>query len=118
MTNKWTPEIEQRFTELRLRQLSANLTEAELTELTQIQALVERVEAKTTGLALKKLESEQAALQKALADYQIENNELVQLFNQQALLIADTQRWLKEFEQRYSVIENSFSRLTKQYLIA
>lgn len=118
MTNKWTPEIEQRFTELRLRQLSGNLTEAELKELTQIQALVEDVEAETTELALKKLESEQAVLQKALADHQVENNELVQLFNQQALLIADTQRWLKDFEQRYSVIENSFTRLTKQSLTA
>ncbi len=118
MTNKWTPQIEQRFTELRLLKLSGNITEAELTELAQIQAMVEVIEAETIEPVLKKLESEQAALQKTLGNHQLENNELVQLLNQQALLIADTKRWLKEFEQRYSVIQNSFTRLTKQSLTA
>ena len=113
---KWTPEIEQRFTELRLRKLSGSLTKAEQKELTEIRAMVEVVEFETTAPALKRLESEQVALQKVLENLQIENNELVQVFNQQALLIADTKRWLREFEQRYSVIQNAFIRLAEHSL--
>jgi hypothetical protein len=114
MTAKWTPEIEERFTELRLRQLSGNLTEAEQEELAEMRAVIELIESEITVSALKRLESEQAAMQKVVDDLQVENHELVQLLNQQALLIADTKRWLKEFEQRYSSIRNSFSRLTRQ----
>ncbi len=110
----WTPEIEQRFTELRLRQLSGNLTEAEQKELAEIRALVEVAESQATAAALKRLESEQAVLQNVLENLQTENKELVQLLNQQALLIADTKRWLSEFDQRYSLIQNAFVRLTEQ----
>lgn len=112
----WTPEIEQRFTELRLRKLSGSLTEAEQKELAEIQAIVEVVESTATAAALKRLQSEQAALGDVLDNLQEENRELMQLFNQQALLIADTKRWLSEFEQRYSLIQNAFSRLTEQSL--
>ncbi len=111
MTNKWTPEIEQRFTELRLRKLSGNLTEAEQKELAEIRAMVEIVESETTLSTLQRLESEQVALQKVLENHQTENNELVQLLNQQALLIADTKRWLREFEQRYSAVQNAYTQL-------
>ncbi len=116
MTVKWTPEIEQRFTELRLRRLTGSLTEVEQRELTEIQATVEVVESETTTLALKKLETEQIALQNVLENKHSENMELVQLLNQQALLIADTKRWLAEFEQRYVVIQNAFTRLTEHSL--
>ena len=112
MTDKWTPEIEQRFTELRLRKLSGNLTEVEQKELSKIRAMVEIIESETTVPALQRLESEQVALQKVLENHQAENNKLVQLLNQQALLIADTKRWLREFEQRYSAVQNAYSQLT------
>jgi hypothetical protein len=116
MTISFPPEIEQRFTELRLRRLSGNLTEAEQIELVEIQAMVEVVESEITTKALKKLETEQIALQDVLEKHQTENKELVQLLNQQALLIADTKRWLAEFEQRYAVIQNSFTQLTEHSL--
>lgn len=90
MMAKWTPEIEQRYTELRLRQLSSSLTPAEATELSKIRAMVAVVEAETTAPALQKLEAEQAMLQDKLTSLQAENSELVQLLNQQALLIANT----------------------------
>ncbi|MFO7538177.1 MAG: hypothetical protein R6X32_08955 [Chloroflexota bacterium] len=114
MMAKWTPETEQRYTELRLRQLSGNLTPAEEKELSKIRAMVAVVEAEITTPALQKLESEQAALQNRLDSLQAENSELVQLLDQQALLIADTKRWLREFEQRYTAIQNRLTRLTKQ----
>lgn len=116
MTVEWTSEIEQRFTELRLRKLSGNLTQAEQKELTEIRAIVEIVESETADPVLNRLEFEQLALQRALKNHQAENDELVQLLNQQALLIADTKRWLREFEQRYSDIQNAFTRLTTQSL--
>jgi hypothetical protein len=116
MTVNWTPEIEQRFTELRLRRLSGSLTEAEQRELAEIQTMVEIVESETTTLALKRLETEQLALQDVLEKHQTENQDLVQLLNQQALLIADTKRWLAEFEQRYAVIQKSFTQLTEHSL--
>lgn len=112
MTNKWTPEIEQRFTELRLCKLSGNLTEVEQKELAEIRAMVGAVETETAAPVLQKLESEQVALQKVLENHQVENNKLVQLLNEQSLLIADTKRWLKEFEQRYTAVQNAYSQLT------
>lgn len=118
MTDKWTSEIEQRFTELRLRKLSGNLTKVEQKELAKIRAMVEVVESKATSSVLAKLESERIALQENLGDIQAENNELVQLFNQQALLIADTKRWIREFEQRYSTIRTSYTRLTAKHSLA
>jgi chromosome segregation ATPase len=116
MMAKWTPEIEQRYTELRLRQLSGSLTSAEVKELSEIRAMVAVVEAEIAEPALQKLEIQQAALQDRLAHLQAENSELVQLLNQQALLIADTKRWLREFEQRYTAIQNNLTRLTKQFV--
>ncbi len=52
MAVKWTPQIEQRFTELRLRKLSGNLTEAEQRELAEIQAMAGVVELKVIVLFL------------------------------------------------------------------
>ncbi len=115
MTKKWTPEIEQRFTELRLHKLMGNnLTETEQKELADMTAMVERVESDTT--ALKRLETEQITLDSVLEKAQIENKALVQLLNQQALLIADSKQWLAEFEQRYAIIQNAFTRLTTHSL--
>ncbi|MEK8016271.1 MAG: hypothetical protein VSS75_005335 [Candidatus Parabeggiatoa sp.] len=114
----WTPEIEQRFTELRLRKLTrGSLNEAEQKELASITTMVDIVESDTAAGALKRLETEQKALQSVLEKSQIENQELVQLFNQQALLIADSKHWLAEFEQRYAVIQNAFRRLTPHSLV-
>lgn len=110
----WTPEIEQRFTELRLRQLSGDLAPLEQRELVEIRAAVEKIETESVAPVFRKLESEQAALQKALDGLQAENDDLTQLFNQQALLISDTQEWLEQFERRYSVIQKTFSRLIGQ----
>lgn len=98
MRDKWTSEIEKRFTDLRLRKLSGNLTKTEQKELNKIHAMVEVVESETTAPALARLESEQVALQKDLGSLQVENDELVQLFNQQALLISDTKQWIRDFE--------------------
>ncbi|MEN8220889.1 MAG: hypothetical protein ABFS56_31945 [Pseudomonadota bacterium] len=70
MTVKWTSEIEQRFTELRLRRLSGSLTETEQRELAEIQATVEVVESETTTFALKRLETEQIARQDILEKLQ------------------------------------------------
>jgi len=113
----WTPEIEQHFTELRLRKLTGDsLTQAEQKELAELIAMIEVVESDTTATALKKLESDQMALQGNFEKFQIENKELTELFNQQALLIADSKRWLAEFEQRYAIIQNSLTRLTTHSL--
>ncbi|MEN8220874.1 MAG: hypothetical protein ABFS56_31870 [Pseudomonadota bacterium] len=70
MTVKWTSEIEQRFTELRLRRLSGSFTETEQRELADIQATVEVVESETTTFALKRLETEQIARQDILEKLQ------------------------------------------------
>lgn len=109
---KWTSEIEERFTELRLRKLSGHLSAEEQQELDEIRALVNVVESETFTPALQKLESERATLQGILSNHQKENSELMQLLNQQSMLIADTKHWLKEFEQRYSAVQSAFSRLT------
>ena len=109
----WTPEIEERYTELRLRKLTGGLSEIELSELTQIQAMVDAAEAGIIDAGLAQLERKQMTLQQTVDQLQTENHELVELLTQQALLIADSKRWLTEFERRYDVIQTAFTRLTK-----
>ena len=86
---KWTPEIEECFTELRLQKLGGHLTVAEEGELSEIWEAVGVVETEIVAPALQKLESEQVALEEILKTSQREKDDLVQLLNQQALLIAD-----------------------------
>ncbi len=114
MTIKWTSEIEARFTELRLKKLNGNLTTKEENELSEIREVISVVEDEITESVLKKLESDQALISEVLKTSQREKESLVKLRNQQALLIADTKRWIQEFEERYFLIQDSFSRLTKK----
>ena len=80
---EWTPEIEQRFTELRLRQLSGDLAPSEQRELAEIRAAVDAIETETVAPILRKLELGQAEIQKTLDKLQVANDDLIQLLNQQ-----------------------------------
>jgi len=114
MAKKWTFEIEERFTELRLKKLNGKLTVKEESELSKIRNTISTVEDETAESALKKLESNQVIIDEALKISKQKKEDLVKLRNQQALLIADTKRWIEEFDERYFLIQDSFSRLAKQ----
>ncbi|MDA0244996.1 MAG: hypothetical protein OT477_16385 [Chloroflexi bacterium] len=101
MTLEWTSEIEERFTELRLREMGGQLTAVEQAEL---YAQLATVAEESTAPWLSRVEKEQADLENMLSSEQTRNRELMALFNQQALLIADSKRWLAEFEQRYAAV--------------
>lgn len=94
MAKKWTFEIEERFTELRLKKLNGKLTVKEESELSKIRNTISIVEDETAESALKKLESNQVIIDEALKISKQKKEDLVKLRNQQALLITDTKRWI------------------------
>ena len=113
MIPEWTSEIEERFTELRLREMGGQLTAVEQMELDELYAQLATVAEESTAPWLSRVEQEQADLESLLASEQTRNRELMALFNQQALLIADSKRWLAEFEQRYAAVHTGFTELAK-----
>lgn len=96
----WTPEQEQRFTDLRLLQLERPLVADEQKELDTFWKAIQNID--TTASAFYQLEENSNKSQHVLTDLESDNQALVELFNQQASLIKDTKRWLVDFEQRYS----------------
>ena len=114
MNNEWTAELEERFTKLRLQELSVGLNEQEQRELDNIQTIVQKVETQSTQAGIRKLEAEQATLETQIETLKAQNQEWLTLSNQQSVLIADAQKWLSEFEQRYTTIQSTFMRLTKE----
>jgi len=109
----WTFEEEQRFTELKLRELDNLLKPEEKNELQRLRAQVSKVEDKVLNPILGKLEQENADLQSFLTDLTKENHELLALSQRQTRLIEDTKKWIAEFESRYALIQNDFVRLTQ-----
>lgn len=110
---KWTTEEEQRFTELKLRQLDNLLSSEEEKELAQLRAYVGELEDHLLNPALNNLEQENATLQSLLTSLREENQELLALSERQTRLIEDTKKWIVEFENRYALLQNDFVRLTE-----
>lgn len=110
---KWTSEEEQRFTELKLRELDNLLSDEERKELKHLRAAVNAVEDELLNPVLDKLEQENTNLQSLLNNLTDENQELLELSQRQTHLIDDTKKWIAEFENRYAIIQNDFVRLTQ-----
>ena len=65
---EWTIEQEQRFTELKLRELDDLLSDSEREELTAICSMLVEDEEKTLAPALERLQEENAKLQSLLTE--------------------------------------------------
>lgn len=90
----WTPEQQQRFTELRLRALDGLLSADEQEELAQLRAAIAMVEEVTMAPALQKLEQENVQLQTILTELTQANEQLHALSQRQKRLIRDTKQWI------------------------
>jgi Mg2+ and Co2+ transporter CorA len=112
MAMAWTQEQQQRFDELRRRELTAPLQDAEQRELWTLQEALEAEEARYLAPALEQMQREQEAGEQALLDAQRRNEELAQLAQQHEQLIGEAHQWLTQFDQRRLVLQERFNALT------
>lgn len=108
----WDAKIEARLGELRLRELAGELSEDEHAELATLLSVIEADEIKLLEQTIIKMSAEQEALRKKLRKLQNDNIDLATLLAQQEQLIADTRKWLAEFESRHLLIRQSYKQLT------
>ncbi len=109
---EWNEETANWFDELRLKQISGELTAVEEKELIQLTQTLENSEALLLEDYFERVTAENKALQMKLEALQEENESIAQLAIQQEQLVADARRWLTEFDQRNLQIQKKYSTLT------
>lgn len=114
---EWTKAIEERFTNLRRRELSGTLSAAEEIELAKLIAAIEADESTLLVQTVERMSSEQLAMRLRLQALQNDNENLAKVLNQQEQLVADARRWLAEFERRHNLIQQSYTQLTGEILV-
>ena len=114
----WTTEQQSQLNGLRRKELLGMQTSAEREALAALMAAVEADEGHYQTVALEQARNEQAALRERLAAVQGENEELARLLSQQEQLVTDARRWLAQFEQRHLHIQQTYTRLTGEVLVA
>ena len=113
----WHSEKQARLDWLRKSELAGTLTAGEQTELNELVAALEADEADRLAPAVARMREEQEALRGRLRALQAENEELARLLNQLELLAADARGWLAQFEQRHTLIRETYTRLTGEVLV-
>jgi hypothetical protein len=108
----WNDKTQARFDELRQRELAGSLTAAEQTELAELTDWLTKTADAALETAVARLEQEQSILQERLQRRQDENEELARLLRQQEQLVAESRRWLADFEKRHRQISQAYTRLT------
>ena len=114
----WHSEKQARLDWLRKSELAGTLTAGEQTELNELVAALEVDEAARLAPVAARLREEQEALRGRLRALQAENEELARLLNQLELLAADARGWLAQFEQRHTLIRETYARLTGEVLVS
>ena len=114
---EWTKDLEERFTELRQRELSGTLNAIEEIELTNLIYSIEGDESVQLTKVIIGMSSEQTAMRLRLQSLQVDNENLAKVLNQQELLVSDARKWLEEFEKRHHIIQQSYMRLTGETLV-
>ncbi len=84
---EWTKELEERFTNLRRRELSGTLSAAEEIELTKLIAAIEADESALLAQTIARMHSEQLAMHLRLQALQGDNENLAKVLNQQEQLV-------------------------------
>jgi hypothetical protein len=112
----WNEKQQVRFDELRQRKVTGALTPSEQSELEAMVARLTQAADEALSPAIARLQIEQAELQERLQRQQHENQELAKLLHQQEQLVAETQRWLADFDRRHTQIREAYTRLTGDVL--
>lgn len=113
----WNAEMQSRFDQLRASELAGTLTAEEEAELTKLIESLEAEEARQLAPVLTRRSAEQTALREKLLALQADNEDLAKLLHQQEQLVADTRRWLTQFEQRHLLIQQTYTRITGDTLL-
>ena len=109
---------EARFTELRHRELTGELTSAEQEELSALIEAIEAEEEQTVAPAMTSLLAEQAMMKHRLQILQANNEALTHLRDEQEQLVLEARQWLQEFQQRHLQIRQTYKELTGETLTA
>lgn len=114
-TTKEQVASDERFNELRLKELADGLSASELNDM-----LTARLQMSDDFLepVLARLNVEQSTLRKKLIARQAESEALAQLLLQQEQLTADATAWLAEFDRRSYRIHQTYTHLTGEQLPA
>ncbi|KYF57817.1 hypothetical protein BE04_01380 [Sorangium cellulosum] len=107
----WTKDDQSKLDRLRGKELSGTLTEPEQAELTALMARIEAEEAALLAPEMARLRAEAGGVAAELARVESENEQLAQLMAQQQALVADTRRFLEEFDRRRASILDGFARI-------
>lgn len=107
----WTRDDQSELDRLRGKELAGTLTEPELAELSALMARVEAEEAAVLAPEMGRLRAEARDLAAELASVEGENEQLAQLMAQQQALVADTRRFLEEFDRRRASILDGLTRV-------
>ncbi|MGK3967792.1 hypothetical protein WMF38_26925 [Sorangium sp. So ce118] len=107
----WTKDDQSKLDLLRGKELSGTLTEPEQAELAALMARIEAEEAALLAPEMARLRAEAGDVAAELARVESENEQLAQLMAQQQALVADTRRFLEEFDRRRASILDGFARI-------
>ncbi|KYF87191.1 hypothetical protein BE17_40240 [Sorangium cellulosum] len=107
----WTKDDQSKLDRLRGKELSGTLTEPEQAELAALMARVEAEEAAVLAPEMARLRADVGDLAAELTRVEDENEQLAQLMAQQHALVADTRRFLEEFDRRRASILDGFTRI-------
>jgi predicted nuclease with TOPRIM domain len=108
----WTNEQQARFDDLRQRDLAGALSSSEEAELDELTAWLTAVADTALSPAVAQMIETQTTLRQQLQRQQEKNEALAGLLHQQEQLVAETRRWLADFDKRQSQISQTYSRLT------
>lgn len=107
----WTQDDQTKLDYLRGKELSGTLTDAEQSELAALMARVEADEAAVLAPEIARLRAEAGEIAVELGRVGAENDELARLMAQQLALVADTRRFLDEFDRRRASILDALARI-------
>jgi predicted RNase H-like nuclease (RuvC/YqgF family) len=108
----WTRDDQIKLDSLRGKELAGTLTEPEQAELAALMARVEADEAAVLAPEMARLRIEANGLTNELGKVEAENEQLARLLAQQEALVADTRRFLDEFDRRRASILDGLARVT------
>jgi hypothetical protein len=109
----WTKEDQSKLDHLRGKELAGTLAEPEQEELAALMARVEAEEAAVLAPAMARLRAEAGDLTAELGRVEGENEQMAQLMAQQQALVADTRRFLEEFDRRRASILDGLARIAR-----
>lgn len=107
----WMKEDQTKLDLLRTKELAGTLTEPEHAELAVLMTRVEAEEAAALAPEMARLRADVAEMANELNRIEGENEALARIMAQQQTLLADTRRFLDEFDRRRASILDGLARV-------